>query len=209
LIAPGTHVQGLRVPGSYIDQTSPSGALSDRYFRGSGTSEATAFVSGAAADLLQRYPQLTPDQVKAMLTSGCDKLSSYNWKQQGCGELDMSKLLGTAVPSPFASQQYNAPATGVGSLESSRGTDHTSLNGTVLKGEEDIVGMPFNSAAIAALEAAGHSWSGGTWNGSSWSGSSWSGSNWNGSSWSGHSWSGSSWSGSSWSGSSWSGSSWS
>ena len=209
LIAPGTHMQGLRVPGSYIDQNNPAGVLSDRYFRGSGTSEATAFVSGAAADLLQRYPQLTPDQVKQMLTSSCDKLSGYNWKQQGCGELDMSKLLGASVPSVFASQQYNAPAAGTGSLEASRGTDHISMNGVVLQGEQDIFGMPFNSAAMAALEAAGHSWSGGNWNGSSWSGSSWSGSSWSGSSWSGSSWSGNSWSGSSWSASSWSGNSWS
>jgi serine protease AprX len=209
VIAPGTHMQGLRVPGSYIDQNNPAGALSDRYFRGTGTSEATAFMSGAVADLLQRYPQLSPDQVKAMVTASCDKLSSFNWKQQGCGELDLGKLLGATVPSLLASQQYNAPSTGTGSLEASRGTDHISQNGVVLQGEQDIFGMPFNSAAIALLEAAGHSWSGNIWNGSSWSGSSWSGSSWSGSSWSGSSWSGSSWSGSSWSGSSWSGSSWS
>jgi serine protease AprX len=209
LIAPGTHMQGLRVPGSYIDQNNSSGVLGDRYFRGSGTSEATAFVSGAAADLLQRYPQLTPDQVKAMLTGSCDKLSSYNWKQQGCGELDMSKLLSAQVPSVLSSLQGNAPSTGTGSLEAARGTDHITLNGVVLQGEQDIFGAPFNSAAMAALEAAGSSWSGGTWNGSSWSGSSWSGSSWSGSSWSGSSWSSNSWSGSSWSSNSWSGSSWS
>jgi serine protease AprX len=209
LIAPGTHMQGLRVVGSYIDQNNPGGVLSDRYFRGSGTSEAAAFTSGAVADLLQRYPQLTPDQVKAMLTSSCDKLASYNWKQQGCGELDAGKLFTASVPSILGSLQYNAPSTGTGSLEASRGTDHISLNGVVLQGEQDIFGKPFVSAAMAALEAAGSSWSGGTWNGSSWSGSSWSGSSWSGCSWSGSSWSGSSWSGSSWSGSSWSGSSWS
>ncbi|MFL5960237.1 MAG: S8 family serine peptidase [Gaiellaceae bacterium] len=207
LIAPGTHMQGLRVPGSYIDQNNPAGVLSDRYFRGSGTSEATAFASGAVADLLQRYPQLTPDQVKAMLS--CDKLSSYNWKQEGCGELDLNRLLSASVPSVASAAQLNTPSTGTGSLEASRGTDHISTNGVLLQGEQDIFGKPFNSAAMAALEAAGSSWSGGMWNGSSWSGSSWSGSSWSGSSWSGSSWSGSSWSGSSWSGSSWSGSSWS
>jgi serine protease AprX len=152
-----------------------------------------------------------------MLTSSCDKIA--NWKQSGCGELDMNKLLGASIPSAGASQQYNAPSIGTGSLEASRGSDHLTMDGVVLQGEEDIFGMPFNSAAMAALEAAGHSWSGGNWNGSSWSGnswsgwnwlgSSWSGSSWSGSSWSGHSWSGSSWSGNSWSGSSWSGSSWS
>ena len=66
-LAPGTHLQGLRVPGSYIDQTNPSAALGDRYFRGSGTSEATAITSGAVALLLQKYPKLTPDQVKEYL----------------------------------------------------------------------------------------------------------------------------------------------
>jgi serine protease AprX len=214
LVAPGTHMQGLRVPGSYIDQNNPGGVLGDRYFRGSGTSEAAAFTSGAVADLLQRYPQLTPDQVKAMLSSTCDKLSSFNWKQQGCGELDMGKLLGAAVPSAAASTQFNLPSTGSGLLEASRGTDHISLNGVVLQGEQDIFGKPFSSVAMAALEAAGSSWSGGMWNGSVWTGSSWSGSSWlghswSGSSWSGHSWSDLTWSGSSWSGNSWSGSSWS
>jgi serine protease AprX len=220
LIAPGAHMQGLRVPGSYIDQSNAAGALGDSYFRGSGTSEATAFVSGAIADLLQRYPDLTPDQVKQMLITSCDKLPSYNWKQQGCGELDMTKLLAAPVAPDLTAKQYlsrwgvKTLSNGTGSLEASRGSDHLSLNGVELRGDRDIFGMPFNSAAIAALEAQGSSWSGGMWNGSSWSGSSWSGSSWSGSSWSGSSWSdllwsGSSWSGSSWSGNSWSGSSWS
>jgi serine protease AprX len=208
LVAPGTHMQGLRVPGSYIDQNNADGVISDQYFRGSGTSEATAFVSGAVADLLQKYPKATPVQVQNMLRTSSDKLSSYNWKQQGQGELDMKKLLSTPL-APNMPQGNFASSSGTGSLEASRGTDHISMNGVVLQGEQDIFGKPFNSSAMASLENAGSSWSGGIWNGSIWTGSSWSGSSWSGSSWSGSSWSGSSWSGSSWSGSSWSGSSWS
>jgi serine protease AprX len=215
LVAPSAHMQGLRVPGSYIDLNNPDGALSDRYFRGSGTSEAAAFVSGAAALLLQKFPQLTPNQVKDMLITSCVKLKSYNWKRQGCGELDLSDLLSAPEAPDLTAKQYlarfgvKALSTGTGSLEASRGTDHISIDGAELQGEQDIFGMPFDSAAVAALEAAGSSWSNGAWNGSSWSGSSWSGSSWSGSSWSDLLWSGSSWSGSSWSGSSWSGSSWS
>ena len=108
----------------------------------------------------------------------------------------------TKTPASYGQKYTNA--TGTGSLELARGTDHlTAANGVVLSGEKDIFGKPFNSAAMATAEATGSSRSGGTWNGSSWSGSSWSGSSWSGSSWSGTSWSGNSWSGGSWLGASW------
>jgi len=215
LLAPGTHLQGLRDPGSYIDQNNPNAALGDLYFRGSGTSEAAAYVTGAVALLLQEYPDLTPDQVKEMLVASADRLHGYPLLWQGAGELDLNDLLSTRIPRGHHwLEPHGRPASGAGSLELSRGTDHLSMDGVVLQGEQDIFGQPFDSRAMAALEAAGSSWSGGMWNGSTWTGSSWSGSSWSGSSWSGSSWSGSSWSGSSWSdliwsGSSWSGSSWS
>ena len=207
LLAPGAHMQGLRDPGSYVDQNNPSAALGDQYFRGSGSSEAAAYVTGAVALLLQKFPQATPDQVKRMLTDSSDSLSGYSWLWQGHGELDMNALLSDSPPR-WASQ-YHSSSNGSGLLEASRGSNHMSLNGVVLQGEQDIFGQPFNSTAMAALEDSGSSWSGGTWNGSSWSGSSWSGSSWSGSSWSGLTWSGNSWSGSSWSGLTWSGNSWS
>ncbi len=203
LLAPGAHLQGLRVPGSYIDQNNPGGALDDAYFRGSGTSEAAAYVTGAVALLLQRYPQLTPDQVKAMLMSSAETLHGYPTLSQGHGELDLNRLLTAAVPADRGPSWLRGHAgrggrarwgverghggdawsTGSGSLELSRGTDHLSLNGVVLQGEQDIFGKAFDSAAMAALESADSSWTGGTWNGSVWTGSSWSGSSWSGSSW--------------------------
>jgi serine protease AprX len=207
LLAPGAHMQGLRVPGSYVDQNNPGAALGDLYFRGSGTSEAAAYVTGAVALLLQKYPQLSPAGVKFMLTTSANSLKGCSSLVQGRGELDLNKLLKAPVtPPPPVNALWS---TGSGSLELSRGNDHLTLNGVVLQGEQDIFGHPFNSLTMAALEAGNQSWSGGVWNGSSWSGSSWSGSSWSGSSWSSLVWSGSSWSGSSWSGSSWSGSSWS
>jgi serine protease AprX len=221
LLAPGAHMQGLRVPGSYVDQSNPGAALGDLYSRGSGTSEAAAYVTGAVALLLQKYPQLTPDQVTQMLTDNTVKLKGTPPFIQGSGELDLNQLLkakppkdpkkGPDGPGPDGPGGHGAPAwsNGNGSLEGSRGDTHISNNGIVLQGNQTIFGLPFNSAAMAALEAAGSSWSGSSWSGSSWSGSSWSGSSWSGSSWSGNSWSGNSWSGSSWSGNSWSGNSWS
>jgi serine protease AprX len=209
-LAVGSHVRGLRVPNSYIDVNHPEARLGDRFFRGSGTSEAAAMTSGAVALVLQKYPNLTPDQVKAFLRNASDRPSlSAAWASvvAGKGELNLSDLAASDPP-PWA-VQWLASSTGTGSLEAARGSDHLTANGVMLTGEQDIFGMPFDSNAMATLEAAGSSWSGGVWNGSTWSGSSWSGSSWSGSTWSGSSWSGSSWSGSTWSGSTWSGSSWS
>jgi serine protease AprX len=206
-VAPGAHIQGLRVPNSYIDAHVADAAILDaRFMRGSGTSESAAIASGAVALILDKFPHATPDQVKRLLKTSAYDLPSQNTRQVGAGELRLGPIL--SAPLPLYAQTV-APAVGGGSLEGARGSDHLTRDGVVLKGEIDIFGKSFDSVALAALEAARSAWSGGTWNDSSWSGSSWSGSSWSGSSWSGSSWSGSSWSGSSWSGNSWSGSSWS
>jgi serine protease AprX len=207
-VAPGSHLQGLRVPGSFIDQQGTSGLLDGAYMRGSGTSEAAAITSGAIALILQRYPGLTPDQVKAFIEQDAQKVRGAGPAAQGAGELDLSRMLDDAPQDSPLPQEFQ-DSTGTGTLEGSRGTDHISLDGSVLTGEIDIFGHSFDAGAIAQAEASASSWSGGTWNGSTWSGSSWSASTWSGSSWSGSSWSGNSWSGSTWSGSTWSGSSWS
>jgi subtilisin family serine protease len=206
LVAPGAHIISLRAPGSYADVNHPEGYVNTALFRGSGTSQATAVVSGAAALILQQRPTITPDQLKKLLMDSATSIKGAARASQGNGQLNLAGALSRktsnwSVPSPAA--------TGLGSLELARGSLHVEHDGVVLQGERDIFGMPFIAARMAMLEATGSSWSGGVWNGSSWSGSSWSGSSWSGSSWSGSSWSGSSWSGSSWSGSSWSGSSWS
>jgi serine protease AprX len=205
-LADGSHMQGLRVPNGYLDATHPEGRIGDRFFRGSGTSEATAIAAGSIALVLQKYPNLKPDQVKRFITDNGKKIGGADTQAQGAGEIEIDLM---AMKSPPAYAQKFTNSTGTGSLEKARGTDHLSRDGVVLSGEKDIFGKPFVAATMAAATASGSSWSGGTWNGSSWSGSTWSGSTWSGSTWSGNTWSGSSWSGNTWSGNTWSGSSWS
>jgi serine protease AprX len=206
LIAPGAHVMSLRIPGSLVDDNYPGGRVNGSLFRGSGTSQAASVVAGAAALILQQRPTITPDDLKKLLMDSATSLKGIAHASQGNGELNLVSAFKLA---PKTWTVPATPSTGTGSLELARGSLHVENYGSVLQGEKDIFGMPFVSAQMALLEAAGSSWSGGMWNGSSWSGSSWSGSSWSGSSWSASSWSGSSWSGSSWSGSSWSSSSWS
>jgi serine protease AprX len=206
-VAPGVHLQGLRVPNSWIDlNVAGKTLLGDRFMRGSGTSESAAITSGAVALILSKFPNATPDQVKRLLKSGAYDMPTENSRASGSGEIRLGTILDAPLP---VYVQTIAPATGGGSLELARGSDHLTRDGVVLKGEQDIFGKAFDSTAMAVLEGATRAWTGGTWNGSVWTGSSWSGNSWSGSSWSGNSWSGNSWSGSSWSGNSWSGNSWS
>ncbi len=219
LVAPGVHVASLRDPGSYLDTT--FGSLADvgtRFFRGSGTSQATAVVSGAAALVLSQRPNATPDQVKSLLTSTASSLGQPA-AAQGAGELNLAAALAksgsnsgnslTSVVSSTTSTQAWPPSVGNGTLQGSRGSVILTANGVALTGEQDIFGHAFNSTTMAAAESTGSAWSGGTWNGSGWSGSAWSGSAWSGNAWATTAWTGSAWSGSAWSGSAWSGSAWS
>ncbi len=214
LVAPGRSIESLRAPGSFVDEAHPTARVhaghgeEPRFFRGSGTSQAAAFVSGAAALLLEQRPELTPDQVKALLTSTADPLRGADRRLQGAGLIDVRGA--TRARTPDAVQSFPV-STGTGSLEAARGGSHVAdpETGVELVGELDIFGQAWDGRSWSEAAWLGRSWSGGTWNGSSWSGEDWSGSSWSGRSWSGRSWSGDSWAGRSWSGRSWSGRSWS
>jgi subtilisin family serine protease len=209
LVAPGVHMVSLRDPGSYIDQTfSSTGAVGDRFFRGSGTSQSAAVVSGAAALVLSQHPDATPDQVKQVLVDSATTLRHEPQNRQGAGELDLTRALSTHLQRDDAVDNGDR-ARGTGTLEGARGSFHISQDGVVLSGEQDIFGHAWDSAAMAQAEAAGTSWSGGTWNGNTWSGTTWSATSWNGNTWSGNTWSGNTWSGNTWSGNTWSGNTWS
>jgi serine protease AprX len=206
VVAPGKSIVSLRNPGSYADQNYPEAVVDERFFLGSGTSQAAAFVSGAAALIIEQRPGISPDQVKALLMNTAETLKGTKYTCQGAGMIDLEEAFATSTPK---ADQGWARATGVGSLDLARGSFHLTHDGVELNDEQDIFGNKWNAELWAKLVASGASWSGGDWNGASWSGASWSGASWSGASWSGASWSGASWSGASWSGASWSGASWS
>ena len=206
VVAPGRSIASLRVKGSQADKKHPTAVVGGDYFRGSGTSQAAAMVSGAAALIVAAHPEYTADQVKAaLIDTGTPVIGSVSC--QGGGMVDVAAAIQWTPEGDYA--QDFAPSTGTGSLEAARGTDHLENEGVVLKGEIDIFGMAFDGSTWSGSTWSGSTWSGGLWNGSTWSGSTWSGSTWSGSTWSGSTWSGSTWSGSTWSDAYWTGSTWS
>ena len=214
LLAPGKSVVSLRVPGSYADRDHPEGRVtgdeSGRFFRGSGTSQATAVVSGAVALLLQARPELTPDQVKALLLRSARSLPAETSPARGAGLLDVDKALSLPAPDADDAAQTWPESTGLGPIQLSRGGSAVvdPLNGAVLTGEVDALGGVWDGRSWSQASAAGTAWVGGDWLGRSWSGDGWATDDWSGRSWSGRSWSGRSWSGLDWQGRSWSSDVW-
>ncbi|MDH5373240.1 MAG: S8 family serine peptidase, partial [Acidimicrobiia bacterium] len=206
VVAPGRSIVSLRNPGSNADIEHPEAVIGADYMLGSGTSQAAAVVSGAAALIIDQNPSATPDHVKALLMDSANPIPNAKSICQGAGLIDLDGAADNRNNS--YGPQKHSPSEGTGSLEGARGSFNIAHDGEALTGEQDIFGSEWDGETYVKLALNGVSWSGGDWNGVSWSGVSWSGLSWSGVSWSGVSWSGLSWSGLSWSTSAWSGVSW-
>ncbi|MDQ4085029.1 MAG: S8 family serine peptidase [Actinomycetota bacterium] len=205
LTAPGRSIVSLRDPGSYLDEAHPGARVGDRFFKGSGSSQAAAVVAGAVALLLDQRPGLSPDQVKALLRKTAAAMPTADAAGRGAGEINLAAA--RTATAPTGTQSW-APSTGTGSLEQARGTQHVADNGVELTGERDIL-APWKPARWAKASSSGTAWEGGRWNGTDWTGTCWCDSTWSGRAWAARSWSARSWSGDSWEARSWSARSWS
>lgn len=99
LVAPGGHMTGLTRPGSTLTLEHPEYQLRTGEFVMTGSSQAAALVSGLVALLLQLEPELSPDQVKCMLTSTAepainrDGLLAYSPFAQGSGLVSVTRAI--------------------------------------------------------------------------------------------------------------------
>jgi serine protease AprX len=210
VVAPGKSIISLRDPGSFVDEANPGARVGySRFFRGSGSSQAAAIVSGAVATLLTQRPQLTPDEVKALLMQSAVPLPNADPVAQGAGLINLHRARELKTEEIAGAVQTWPRSTGMGSLQLARGSITVEDESVLLQGEQTIFGDPWDPSVWTAQAWDGTSWSGGTWTGRTWSGDCWCGESWAGRTWSGRTWSGASWSGRTWSGRTWSGRTWS
>jgi serine protease AprX len=172
VLAPGVSVISLRAPGSTIDTRFPEARVDGDYFRGSGTSMATALTAGIAAIVTQHHPDAAPDDVKGAITSTARPVPQADL---AAGEASLSAAIrATADP---AWQQYFRPVLA-----------HLTF--------------PWEDEPWSGSRWSGSRWSGSRWSGSRWSAADWAelwaGSRWSDVDWAGSRWSGSRWSAATW-----------
>jgi serine protease AprX len=206
VLAPGESIVSLRDPGSNIDNGYSSARVGTALFKGSGTSQAAAVVSAAAALLLQSRPSATPDQVKNALKQGV-------WLPNGVAATRGFKLINvnTALTKvQDAATQTHTKSVGTGPVEDARGPSHVLSNGVEMRGEKSVFGT-WSSSAWAPKAASKTSWTtGGKWMGVTIAGSGWNGTSWASKTWGAATWTHANWGGGTgWTDPSWNGRFWS
>jgi len=210
LIAPGGHVVSLAAPGATITAQFPP-TMAAPYRRGSGTSMATAIVSGLVAQMLSAQPTLSPDRVKYELTYAARNDVSTDVDAAGSGLADGWDAL---LAPPGLANVGVPPSLGIGSLAASRGSTGVILddaNQTVLDASSGNL-----DSTLTTLDTTGANWTGnwlganwtGGWLGANWTGANWTGANWTGANWTGANWTGANWTGANWTGANWTGANW-
>jgi serine protease AprX len=181
LSAPGRALNGPVPATATMLLEHPERLVSPGYMWMSGTSFAAPVVSGAAATILSRHPNWTPDQVKGALMAGANVPSGYG----------TNGALGVGIVSASAAVSADGAANPNAGLNQFVTTDTT----TGLK--------TFDSASWASAATANASWNSASWSTASWAAASWSTASWASASWSTASWASASWSTASWAAASW------
>jgi serine protease AprX len=192
LVAPGRTLIAPRAPGSTIEQNNPGALVGSAYIKGSGTSQATAVTSGVAALILAEHPSWTPDMVKAALISTASRMPGVSSSRQGAGRIQAEAAVEAKV-SQLTSAQVLPLATGLGSLQASRGgmaPVAVTCDGQAKTLDDETTSWcaPWDSASWSAA------WTSAAWTSAAWTSASWSSASWSSASWTSAAWTSASWS---------------
>jgi serine protease AprX len=122
LAAPGRHLVGPLAPKSAISKDFADRVVEPGYVWMSGTSFSAPIVAGAAAQLLARHPDWTPDQVKGALMMTAQPVPAAASMSAGVGEVDVDAAAAVTDPPNANEPLYRFvstdPATGEPSFDS-------------------------------------------------------------------------------------------
>lgn len=200
LAAPGAHVVSLRAPGSTVDATNPSARVEDAYFRGSGTSMATAVASGAVAALLAARPSLAPDAVKSLLTRTAYPAAGLSSEDEaGAGGLDLA-----------AAYDGKVKRGGRGPVASGDEHAFAEFAAAWIHGDYDAAARAWAAMSPAARAWAARAWAAAVWErrANSWSSEEWQGRAWAARAWAGNAWSSDTWLARAWAARAWADEEW-
>lgn len=93
IITPGVKITAANAPGSYLDQLPQVPHVGPNYITISGTSMATPIMAGLAALMIQRYPAITPTNLKQAFMNTAEKLPGFDANAQGSGVANPTKAI--------------------------------------------------------------------------------------------------------------------
>ena len=171
--AAGRYMVGPVPAGATLKADKPDNVVTPMTMRLSGTSFASPIVAGAAAQILARRPNLTPDQVKGALMLTARHVGDADVGQAGVGEINAERAANIgSIPNPNAALNRFLIKT------SSGGSEATAFDAA-----------SWESAARASVSWDSVSWSDASWQSASWQSVSWSDASWQSASWTDVSWS--------------------
>ena len=173
LTAPGRYMVGPVPVGSTLAVEKASNVVAPGYIQLSGTSFAAPVISAAAAQILGKNPEYTPDQVKGALMASTKPVDGAPVGSVGVGEIQVTNASALKAPNP-----------------------NTALNQFV---KPDLTGgRAFNAVSWSDVAKANVSWDSVSWTDVSWADTAASAVSWANVSWDSVSWADVSWADVSW-----------
>jgi serine protease AprX len=184
ILAPGRKILSLYALSSYLDGALPGrqvlSSLGRPYFRLTGTSMSAPVVSGVVALLLQKNPQLTPDQVKYILTNTARSVSG-NRNTVGAGVVDAYAVL--------TSNQMGVANTGIRPSDSFARQMYSLLYGQPLSWKDPhYMGIDWNNLAWDNLAWDNLAWDNLAWDNLAWDNLAWDNLAWDNLAWDAGEW---------------------
>jgi serine protease AprX len=179
LAAPGRYMVGPVPVGSTLAVQRADKIVAPGYIQLSGTSFAAPAVAGAAAQILAKHPEYTPDQVKGVLMVSAKPIDGAAPGSVGVGEIQMGRAVLTVNPP----------------------NPNKALDTFVVS--DPVAGKSFDAVSWASVARANVSWDSVSWDSVSWNDASWNVVSWADVSWSSVSWADVSWADVSWADVSW------